>query len=342
MVGSTLTAAAVVILLGGVKLASGILSPIIFAVFVAILLLPIIRWLERKGLPTWAALLLLTVGVLALVMVLTLFLLLSLGQVRDHLPAYQARLAALGTQIKVWLDRLHVDATTLQKLMDPPTVISALTSVLSQTTNGLILAFLILLGIGFTMLESTRFEDKLRYAFGGDHPMVAVFTQFSTQVQRFFSIRALNNLIVAAGSAVFLVVMRIDFALLWAVLIFFLSYVPSIGIIIACVPAVALALIQYGVVTGLVVVAGLTLINYISDYILTPRMMSQGLGLSAFTTLLSFFVWAYLLGAVGALLSVPLTLLVKLLLEASPDTRGLAALMSDQVPGTRDTNRSAG
>jgi predicted PurR-regulated permease PerM len=177
---------------------------------------------------------------------------------------------------------------------------------------------------------------------GSDHPMVAVLTRFSTQVQRYFYLRTINNLIVAAGSAVFLVVMRIDFVLLWAVLIFLLSYVPNIGIIIACVPAVALALVQYGVVTALVVVVGLTLINAIGDYALTPRMMSQGFGLSAFTILLSFFVWTYLLGAAGGLLSVPLTLLVKLLLEASPDTRGLAVLMSDKVPGRAEPSSEKG
>ena len=112
----------------------------------------------------------------------------------------------------------------------------------------------------------------------------------------------------------------------------FLSYIPNVGIIIACIPAVALALIQHGVVTALVVAVGLTAINYIGDYAITPRLMSQGLGLSQFTIFFSFFVWAYIFGAIGGLLSVPLTLLVKLLLETSDDTRWLAVLMDDTVP----------
>jgi AI-2 transport protein TqsA len=117
----------------------------------------------------------------------------------------------------------------------------------------------------------------------------------------------------------------------------FLSYIPNIGIIIACIPAVALALIQHGVVTALVVVVGLTAINYIGDYAITPRLMSQGLDLSQFTVFFSFFVWAYIFGAVGGLLSVPLTLLVKLLLEANDDTRWLAVLMDDKVPAALET-----
>jgi predicted PurR-regulated permease PerM len=330
--------AALVILLGGMKLASGLFSPIIFAVFLAVLCLPIVCWLQRKGLPTWASLLLLIVGVLALGVALTLFIFLSLGQVRDNLPAYQAQLVALRGQIEVWLSRLDIDlATTALNLIDPATIINTVTSVLSQTINGLILAVLILVGMGFTMLESKRFGDKLRYGLGTTHPLVIQLARFSTAVQQFFYLRTINNLIVAVGSAVFLVVMRVDFALVWAVLIFFLSYIPNIGIIVACIPAVALALIQYGVVTALVVAVGLTAINYVGDYAITPRLMSQGLGLSQFTVFFSFFVWAYIVGAIGGLLSVPLTLLVKLLLETSHDTRWLAVLMDDTVP--RDSEK---
>ena len=167
---------------------------------------------------------------------------------------------------------------------------------------------------------------------GTDNPIVSQFARFSKQVQQFFYLRTVNNLVVAAGSAIFLLVMRIDFALLWAVLVFFLSYTPNIGIVVACIPAVALALLQHGVITALVVVVGLTAINYIDDYELTPRLMSQGLGLSQFTVFFSFFIWAYIFGAVGGLLSVPLTLLVKLLLEVSDGTRWLAVLMDDKMP----------
>ncbi len=103
-----IASAGVVILLGGMRLASGVLSPIIFAVFVAVLCLPIVRWLQRKGMPTWAALLL-SVGVLALGVALVVFIFLSLSQLRDNLPAYQAQLAALGTQIQGWLARFGVD-----------------------------------------------------------------------------------------------------------------------------------------------------------------------------------------------------------------------------------------
>jgi AI-2 transport protein TqsA len=220
--------AALVILLGGMKLASGLLSPLIFAIFVAVLCLPTMRWLQRKGLPTWLAVLLLIVGVLALGVALTLFIFLSLGQVRDNLPVYQAQLAALRAQIEAWLARLDIDlATSILNLIDPATIMSTITSLLSETINGLVLAVLILIGVVFTLLESTRFGDKLRFGFGTMHPLLTQLARFSTAVQQFFYLRSINNLIVAVGSAIFLLVMRVDFALLWAVLIFFLSYIPT-------------------------------------------------------------------------------------------------------------------
>jgi predicted PurR-regulated permease PerM len=317
------------------RLASGLLSTIIFSVFVAILCLPIMRWLQRKRLPTWAALLVLIMGVLASGVALILFILFSLGHLSDNLPAYQTQLTALGAQLQGWLVRTGIEPSSAKlPAIAPGTIINTIANLLGQTLNGLILGLLILIGVVFTMLESDHFGLKLRAGLGASHPVVLQLARFSTQVQQFFYLRTINNLIVAVGSAIFLLVMGIDFALVWAVLIFFLSYVPNIGIIIACLPAVALALIQYGVGTALLVVVGLTAINYIGDYALTPRLMSQGLGLSQFTVFFSFFVWAYIFGAVGGLLSVPLTLLVKLLLEASDSTRWLAVLMDDQVPAT--------
>lgn len=300
-VRAIVVSAAVVLLLGGMKLASRLLSPIIFAIFVAVLCLPIVRWLQRKGLPVWASLLLLIVGVLALGVALTLFIFLSLGQVRDQLPAYQAQLVALRGQIEARLARLDIDlATTVLNLIDPATIINTITGLLSQTINGLILALLILVGVVFTMLESKRFGDKLRADLGTRHPLVTQLAWFSTQAQQFFYLRTINNFIVAVGSAVFLVAMQIDFALLWAVLIFFLSYIPNIGIIVACIPAVALALLQYGVVAALVVAVGLTAINYIGDYTITPRLMSQGLGLSQVTVFSRFSSGRIFLGRSAA------------------------------------------
>jgi predicted PurR-regulated permease PerM len=206
--------AALVILLGGMKLASGLLSSIIFTVFLAVLCLPIVRSLQRKGLPTWASLLLLIVRVLALGVALTLFIFLSLGQVRDNLPSYQAQLVALRGQIEAWLSRLDIDlATTVLNLIDPATITNTITNVLSQTINGLILAVLILVGVVFTMLESKRFGDKLRSGLGTTHPLVTQLARFSTAVQQFSYLRTINNLVVAAGSAIFLVAMRVDFVL---------------------------------------------------------------------------------------------------------------------------------
>jgi AI-2 transport protein TqsA len=201
-------------------LPAGCCPPIIFAVFLSVLCLPIVRWLQRKGLPICGSLLLLIVGVLALGVALTLFIFLSLGQVRGNLLSYQAQLVALRGQIEVWLSRLDID---------PATIINTVTSVLSQAINGLILAVLILVGVVFTMLERKRFGDKLRSGLGTTHPLVTQLARFSTQAQQFVYLRTISNLIVAVGSAIFLVVLRVDFALLWVVLIFFLSYIPNIA-----------------------------------------------------------------------------------------------------------------
>jgi len=329
--------AGIVIVLGGLKLAGEVLSPIIFATWLAILCLPIVRSLERKGWPRWAWMLLLIVAVVGLFVALGAFVFLTIGQVRRRLPEYLVQVNMLAAQLQTVLDRFDIDLSNINgDMLDPGTVLRTATNVLGQTINGVIFGLLLVVGVIFMILESDRIGVKLRYGLGSDSPLVRQLTQFSDSMQQFFYLRTINNLIVAVGAGVFLVILRIDFAVAWAVLIFFLSYIPNIGIILACIPAVVLALLQHGPVTAVIVVVGLTAINYIGDWALTPRLMSQGLGLSQLTVFLSFFFWAYIFGAVGGLLSVPLTLLVKLLLEISDSTRWLAVLMGDKAPRPAD------
>ncbi len=325
--------AGIVIVFAGLKLAGEVLSPIIFATWLAILCLPIVRSMERKGWPRWAAMVLLIVSVVALFAALGAFGFLTIGQVRRRLPEYLVQVNMLAAQLQTVLDRFDIDLSNINgDMLDPGTVLRTATSVLGQTINGVIFGLLLVVGVIFMILESDRFGVKLRFGLGGDSPLVRQLAQFAGSMQQFFYLRTINNLIVAVGAGVFLVVMGIDFAVAWAVLIFFLSYIPNVGIILACVPAVVLALLQHGPITAIIVALGLTAINYIGDWAVTPRLMSQGLGLSQLTVFLSFFFWAYIFGAVGGLLSVPLTLLVKLLLEISDSTRWLAVLMDDKVP----------
>ena len=134
---------------------------------------------------------------------------------------------------------------------------------------------------------------------------------------------------------VLLALIGVDYPVLWGALAFLLNFIPNIGSIIAAVPPVLLALIQLGVAQAALVAGGFLVINMAIGNFLEPRYMGQGLGLSTLVVFLSLVFWGWVLGPVGMLLSVPLTIAVKIALEVRPDTRWMAIMLgsvTDALP----------
>jgi predicted PurR-regulated permease PerM len=132
------------------------------------------------------------------------------------------------------------------------------------------------------------------------------------------------NLITGASFALFLFLIGVDFPLLWGVLTFFLSYIPYLGIVLAAIPAVLLALAEFGIDKALLVIAGLTVANVVAENLLAPTLMGRGLNVSPTVVFLSFSFWFWLLGGPGAFLAMPLTIFVALMLDTYPETRWVA------------------
>jgi len=137
----------------------------------------------------------------------------------------------------------------------------------------------------------------------------------------------------ATGIAVFilLAVVGVNYAVLWGLLAFFLNYVPNIGSIIAAIPAILLALIQLGFVKSIIVAGGFVVINLVVGNVIEPRFMGRGLGLSTLVVFLSLLFWGWVLGPVGMLLSVPLTMTAKIALDSREETRWLAILLGPEI-----------
>jgi AI-2 transport protein TqsA len=153
-----------------------------------------------------------------------------------------------------------------------------------------------------------------------------------------FGLRAIVNLVTGAGITVMLFLLGVDFALLWGILTFFLSFVPYIGLVLAVTPAVVLALAEFGVTRAVLVIVGVIVINILAENVLSPMMMGRGLNISPTIVFLSFIIWAWLLGGPGAFLALPITLFVAVMFDTFPETRWLASLIG--VSGT-DTGTPA-
>ena len=172
--------------------------------------------------------------------------------------------------------------------------------------------------------------NRLRASQGVDDPQVQRLESFGTRVSKQFALRGVVNLFTGATFALFLFIVGVDYPLLWGMITFFLSYIPYLGIVLAGAPAVILALAEFGLPQALLVVIGLTVINLSAENILQPNLMGRGLNISPAFVFLGFMLWTWLLGAPGAFLAMPLTIMIILALDAFPETRWLANALTTE------------
>src|SRR5918993_2167765 len=333
--------AAVVVVLVGMRLAAPILNPIFFAAVLALLFGPLYSWLGRPGPPTPLALVIMLVFVGAIFLGLFYTLGASIGRFTERLGFYASQLDGRLDDLDALIGRLGISEVDLKEVVKPGALADALGVVLSGIADFLSDLFLILAIMLFLLAEGGAMMDRLRASVPEDNPRVARLAVFGQNVVRQFGLRAVVNLVTGAGVTVLLLVLGVDFPLLWGILTFFLSFVPYIGLVLAVAPAVVLALAEFGLSRALLVIVGVTLINIVAENVLSPMMMGRGLNLSPTVVFLSFIFWAWLLGSPGAFLAVPITLFMVVMLDTFPETRWLARLMGARAPDADAPNNEA-
>jgi AI-2 transport protein TqsA len=307
-------AAALVVTLGGLKLATPLVVPLLLAAFLAIVTAPLVFWLIRHGVHRYAAV---TVGLLADLAFFGAMGALAargLDAFVSALPRYQARIGVLRNEASVWLSQQGLpDLGDLLPAAlrdeDVGSMVAVLLAELARVATSLALVLMI---VAFMLVEMLGIEDKLRLVFR--HPDIGIeqFRRAAAHVQRYIVVKTGANLLTGVLVWLWLAAFRIDFALLWGVCAFMLSYVPTLGSLLLGVPVLAVTLVQYGFGTTLVVGLGYVLINTAIAALVEPRVFGQALGLSPLVVFVSMVCWGWLWGPVGAVLSVPLTVMVKI------------------------------
>jgi predicted PurR-regulated permease PerM len=326
-------AAAFVVVIAGLRAAEAILIPFLLALFIAIICTSPTFWLQRKGVPTFVAVLLMVFAILAVEMLFVALLGTSIDSFIDNLPFYQRRLKEEAGAVLRLITHfgLSMPDRSMVELVDPGAAMRLIANMLTGLGGVLTNTFLILITVIFMLLEAAGFPAKLEAAFGSLERSAGYLRQFTSGIRRYLAMKTVVSLAtgVSAGSLVFL--LDIDFPILWGVLAFLFNYVPNIGSIIAALPAVLLAYIQFGLFRALVAAAGYVLINVIFGNVVEPRLMGRGLGLSTLVVFVSLVFWGWVLGPVGMLLSVPLTMTAKIALDSHPETRWLAVLLGPEA-----------
>lgn len=329
-----LTSASAIAVLAGMRVASPIIGPILIAFIITVAWSPGSDWLRKRGWhPSAAALTGIALGVIFIALFVAL-LSTSLIQLQDNLPGYQPRIAALQALMREKLADLPFDTSRVLsgEVLSANTIVGySLKAVqnITQTAGNLIVLVLLM---AFMMLEAIRYPEKLREAFVSSPQAIERFAHFGESIRSYVTLNAIFGVIAAVADTILLLVLGVDFAILWGVLSFVLSFLPNVGFIIALAPPALLALVQLGFGQAIAVVVGYVVINFIVDNVLKPRFVGGRLDLSPLVIVLSLVFWGWLLGPMGALAAVPLSIGTKFLLESFEESRWLAHLMSDSGP----------
>ena len=325
--------AAATVTIAGMHGIAGLVGPAFLALVLTIAAHPLRGWLVRMHLPGWAATLIMTVSVYAFLLGFAVALVIAGAEFATLLPAYRDELESTIQDVIGWLGGLGVDEAQLQaisKSFDVGQLADFVADLLGSLVGVLSDLFFILTLLLFLAVDAAWFPLRLGETAGERGRLVAALSSFASGTRSYLVVSTVFGLIVAVIDTGALWLMGIPAPLLWGLLAFITNYIPNIGFIIGLVPVAVLGLLEGGFGLMLGVIAVYSLVNLVIQSVIQPKVVGDAVGLSASLTFLSLVFWAWVLGALGALLAIPLSLLVKaLLVDFDPDSRWLKPLIGD-------------
>jgi predicted PurR-regulated permease PerM len=326
------TAVAVGLLLYLVQWASPVLGPLFLGLFITALVAPLFGWLlDRAGSPTLA--LVVTVGVvLAVGGVIVLLAFASANQLADAIGSYGDQVVARYPELSSAMALLGV-TVRMDGLIPPdavPLVLRSVVGIVAEVASSLGFAVII---AALLLLDGRRLASLAGRGLGSENPVFREAPGVARAAVTYFGVRVRINAVTAVGLLVLMLLLGVDDALLWGIGAFFLSFVPYLGLTLALIPPAVLAFAESGAVAAAILVLGGIVLNLVAENVLEPAWTGRALSLATWLVFLMFFFCVWLLGPVGMLVSMPITVLLVLLLQGDERTRWLASLL------TRDGSR---
>lgn len=337
LVKALVACAAIVIILAGIKAASEIVVPFLLSLFIAIICSPLLNYLTKRkvpyGLTIILLLLLISIGLLFLFSLINNTIQefsQSLPQYRQLLGEHVNKLVAFSQRMKIPFD---ISENSIMENFDPTVFMNFVRSAFLSLSGMVSNIFVLVLVVIFMLFEAPHAKHQFAVVFSNNAKEINQQKHHLDLILQgiisYLGVKTMMSLLTAICIWLLLEIVGVQYAILWAALSFLLNYIPNIGSIIAAAPIIVQALLLNGFVVGLEVIIGVIAINMIIGNVLEPRLMGKKLGLSTLVVFLSLLFWGWLLGTVGMLLSVPLTMALKIALEASPTTVKYALLLGD-------------
>jgi len=305
-------AAAVVIIITGMKAGAGMLNQILIALLLSMCIIPLPNWLIKKGVPRWLAIVISLVVILIGGFGFSALVAKSISDVVDSLPKYEEKVTLFYSEFLDFAASNNLDIADMLKKakIGPENIIGAGKAIVNILTGFISASFVISLLIAFMVIELVTYSDRTKKGKMDEITAMSWIHSLGGDLRKYVNITALGGVITAVLNYFLLLILGVDFPFLWAVLSFLLNFVPNIGFIISFIPPALLALVDLGVTQSLVVFGGFWLINALVENVFRPIFMKESLNISLLTTFLSLLFWGWVLGLPGAILGVPLTLVV--------------------------------
>lgn len=329
---SALTVAAYLIIIGIAMYASAIITPILLALFITIICAQPIRWLEKRKVPNGVAVLIVLLAILLFFFGMAELIGRSVSQFSKDVPLYEARISELTASLFNTLQGMgfEISFDKMEHLINPSRIMNFTAGFLgalgSLMGNMILLLFIII----FMLLELNSFSVKVNAIINTSDSSVSYFKRIDISIRQYLGLMTLMSLLTGVFVWIALVIIGVKYAILWALLAFILNFIPTIGSIIASVPAIIFALIQLGGAGALWTLGSYVTINMVIGNIIQPQIMGKGLGLSTLVVFISLIVWGFIFGTIGMFLSVPLTMVVKIILEQKESTKWMAIMLGTE------------
>jgi predicted PurR-regulated permease PerM len=321
--------AALIIIFAGVIYAKSIITPFLLALFISIVCEQPISWLEKKRMPRWLALIIVLLGMIVLFTGFAFLIGETVASFSGNLSKYESTLTDLSNSFIQFLNEkgYKIKQDQIFNLVQPAKILEFTASTLNALVNMMGNTFLIFLIVLFTLTEFGSFSIKAKAILSGTDTSTSYFSTILQNIRHYLGIKTLICLLTGILVYLALLIIGVDYPLLWALIAGLMNYIPNIGSIIAALPAVLFALVQLGLGGAVWTLASFMIVNNVLGNFIEPRIMGKGLGLSTLVVFLSLLFWGFIFGPVGMFLSVPFTMTIKIILEQNVKTKWFALIL---------------
>lgn len=318
----------VIIGLAAVKEASSIVNMILLALLITSISLAPLDWMKRKGLPSTLAIIIIILSLMILIGLTGIVIGSSANNFASKMPFYIEKVNVIWSGLSDWLIkyRLIEAGTNPIKDINPARVLPVAGTFFAGFGNFMAESLIVIIIFIFMIFEAESFGNKLSYVSKESSESIQMIIK---KLMRYFSIKFITSLSTGIAITIALLIIGVDFPVLWGFIAFILNFIPSIGSFIAAIPAVILALIQIGPFGALITIIVYFVINTVIGNIVEPQLMGRNLGISPLIVFIAMIFFGYILGPIGMLIATPLTIVIKIIFDSRPVTRNLGILLGD-------------